>query len=453
MTGLTESWVCLQVSLRVRDLLRNLADVRLTRDTDIDVPLNRRTPPAGTSAFVSIHCNAFSDRAANGTEVFWRQGSHTDSQRLATILQQNLITALGRRNRGVKTSDFQVLRQSTMPAALVELAFISNQEEEALLRQERTHDLAARAIADALIAFLGIVMPQPVVPIKHAPPIQPVVPIKTAKPISIQGDVGMHHIVQRGETLSRIATMHNTTWQNLATLNNIQNPSRLTVGQRLIVRNPAPQPTPTATTGQITHTQVRHPVGNLWTNVHVFSMPRNTRARVVGTVPGTIRPTRQRGELVINGGFFWDGHPIGPTAINGVRHGFEKPNFFPLDLDRLEFVSATAGTNVVSVYPRLVVGGVARHTTVEAYLKPRHPRTAIGWNNERMFIVVADGRTPQSAGLTMQQLAEYMRSLGCTEAANLDGGGSSVAVYNGQIVNRPSDGSERPVVTAIVFNG
>jgi exopolysaccharide biosynthesis protein/putative flippase GtrA len=70
-----------------------------------------------------------------------------------------------------------------------------------------------------------------------------------------------------------------------------------------------------------------------------------------------------------------------------------------------------------------------------------NPRTAIGMIDELHYIfVVSDGRTSQSAGLSLAELAAVMQEYGCTEAYNLDGGGSSTMVFNGEVVNNPTDG-------------
>lgn len=154
-TGLLEKDVCLNVCLEARRLLEMRGiDARLTRETDVNVPLQRRTAPRGASALISIHCNAFTNREAHGTETFWRPGGHAESQRLAQLVQGSLLRALGRRNRGVKNADFQVLRQARVPAVLAELAFISNLSEEGILRDPVVQLRTAAAIADAIAAFL-----------------------------------------------------------------------------------------------------------------------------------------------------------------------------------------------------------------------------------------------------------------------------------------------------------
>ena len=68
-----------------------------------------------------------------------------------------------------------------------------------------------------------------------------------------------------------------------------------------------------------------------------------------------------------------------------------------------------------------------------------NPRTAIGQISEGHYLlVVSDGRTKESTGLSLRQLAELMQSLGAQIAYNLDGGGSSTMVFQGRVVNSPT---------------
>lgn len=90
----------------------------------------------------------------------------------------------------------------------------------------------------------------------------------------------------------------------------------------------------------------------------------------------------------------------------------------------------------------------------EAAQAVRHPRTAIGFNDKYFYMVVVDGRQSRlSVGMTFPELAQLMVNLGMTEALNLDGGGSSEMWLNGQVMNSPSDGRERPVANALVVLG
>ena len=88
-----------------------------------------------------------------------------------------------------------------------------------------------------------------------------------------------------------------------------------------------------------------------------------------------------------------------------------------------------------------------------------NPRTAIGQIDELHYVfVVSDGRTSESSGLSLYQLAEFMKGLGCTTAYNLDGGGSSTMYFDGEVINTPTGGgrgnttSERRV-SDIVYLG
>jgi exopolysaccharide biosynthesis protein len=85
----------------------------------------------------------------------------------------------------------------------------------------------------------------------------------------------------------------------------------------------------------------------------------------------------------------------------------------------------------------------------------RNPRTAAGITEEGVILlVVVDGRQAgYSGGMTLLELATFMRSLGAVDATNLDGGGSSTVVVQGDVMNRPSDGRQRAVPSAIVVSG
>ena len=78
------------------------------------------------------------------------------------------------------------------------------------------------------------------------------------------------------------------------------------------------------------------------------------------------------------------------------------------------------------------------------------PRTALGYNADTLFLVVADGRQPKySTGLTLYELASILIELGATEAINLDGGSSSTFVVNDKVINQPSGRQEREVLNAV----
>ncbi len=85
-------------------------------------------------------------------------------------------------------------------------------------------------------------------------------------------------------------------------------------------------------------------------------------------------------------------------------------------------------------------------------LKLRHPRAALGWNKDHFFLVEVDGRQRDtSIGMTFPEFADYLVKIGCTEAMNLDGGGSSTLWAFGRVQNSPSEGEERPAPNALVI--
>lgn len=115
--------------------------------------------------------------------------------------------------------------------------------------------------------------------------------------------------------------------------------------------------------------------------------------------------------------------------------------------------------NLLAFGPSLVENGeISVSTNAEVgQAMASNPRTAIGIIDENHYIiVVSDGRTSESNGLSLYQMAEVMKSYGVKTAYNLDGGGSSTLYFNGQVINKPTTGgskiSER-AVSDIVYIG
>lgn len=166
-SGLHEKDVNLDVALKAGKLLEAKGiKVEYTRTDDTYVYLEDLSAMANrlnADLYVSIHSNSSVNTSANGTEthtftsvdypeLFLQQD---ERKRLAQLLQDNLIAKLQRTNRGVKESNFSVLRNTKMPAALVEMSFISNPTEEQLLASSEYRTLAAQAIANAISAYLN----------------------------------------------------------------------------------------------------------------------------------------------------------------------------------------------------------------------------------------------------------------------------------------------------------
>ncbi len=115
--------------------------------------------------------------------------------------------------------------------------------------------------------------------------------------------------------------------------------------------------------------------------------------------------------------------------------------------------------NVIGGGPMLLRAGqenidYATASFSKSFADTRHPRTAVGRTAKGdLWFVAVDGRQAMSAGASLKELAVIMTSLACTDAVNLDGGGSTTMALFGTVLNRPSDGSERKVSNGILFFG
>ena len=172
LAGTKEKDIALVLAKKVAALLRPAYEVKLTRETDVhfdkteSVDQIKRAMVAnawGADLFVSIHCNAAkNDRTANGAEVYNYIGSK-EGKKLAAEIFKLLPSALAIRGRGVKeVLNFCVLEKTDCPAVLVEVAFISNEQEEALLKTADFQNRAAWAIASGIASYCGTPLCRPV---------------------------------------------------------------------------------------------------------------------------------------------------------------------------------------------------------------------------------------------------------------------------------------------------
>jgi len=198
-SGLQEKEINLAIALALQKLLREKAGLEavLTRESDVDVPLDDRTVIANqkrADLFVSIHANAHRDRKRGGVETFFlnispdesvielaamenatstknigemksilekivQNSKIQESHDLAAAVQRNLVKALARdlpavRDLGVKGGPFWVLIGGEMPSVLVEVSHLSNSKEEAKLKTKKYRDLAAQGIFDGIMEYI-----------------------------------------------------------------------------------------------------------------------------------------------------------------------------------------------------------------------------------------------------------------------------------------------------------
>ena len=155
--GLTEAALNLDVSFLLgRELAGQGHDVIYTRAGDIeDDGLAWRADIANKAQadlFISIHANAAVSSAAHGVEVYSYLAS-VGGRKLSGCLQQALTAAAYTADRGVKEADFAVLRLTDMPAALVEIGFLTSAEDMAILASAAGQEKIARALAAGVDAY------------------------------------------------------------------------------------------------------------------------------------------------------------------------------------------------------------------------------------------------------------------------------------------------------------
>ena len=161
--GLEEAKVALDISNIVIRMLedndyevRSLQSDNLYYDSeypDRDVPVVEDANDWEADIFVSIHCNAFANSAANGAEVLYHPNS-ADGKELAELIQERLVDSLDLTDRGAKERpDLIVLNHTDMPAVLVETAFISNPDDAELLRDKK--EVFASCIVGGILEYFG----------------------------------------------------------------------------------------------------------------------------------------------------------------------------------------------------------------------------------------------------------------------------------------------------------
>jgi len=151
-----EKRMTLTCALLAKKYLNQLGyKVILTRSTDVFVSLPRRVHIANQSRctlFVSLHFNSSSNADANGVEIFYCEKEKEDrraksSRKLAQSILGDLLQKTKAKSRGVKKENFFVIRESRVPAVLVEGGFITNPYERNLLKQRQYLDKIARGVA------------------------------------------------------------------------------------------------------------------------------------------------------------------------------------------------------------------------------------------------------------------------------------------------------------------
>ena len=155
--GYLEDNINLQIANKVKYLLeQDGINVIMSRQSDKYVSLARRarmSNNSGADLFVSIHQNAHSNRSSRGIETYYMRESN---KRLASIIQENIIEHTSGVDRKIKRGNLQVLRDSEIPAVLVECGFISNKSEGRNLNNRDYQYKIANGIVEGIEEYLNI---------------------------------------------------------------------------------------------------------------------------------------------------------------------------------------------------------------------------------------------------------------------------------------------------------
>lgn len=180
------------------------------------------------------------------------------------------------------------------------------------------------------------------------------------------------------------------------------------------------------------------------------SYPMRPDKEVIGTVTAVRTGAQSLNNALPAGGLVLSAHGTKAATLAANTAVGDRVRVF-LDINSSIYNNARFG---ITGAGWILANGAANTSTWSNWsdsFKGRHPRTLIGWNTTHLFLVTVDGRQSFSVGMTFQEMADFMLSIGATDAVNLDGGGSTTMVVDGTVRNSPSDGSQRAVGNAVLL--
>jgi len=159
-SGQYEKDFTLQLSQKVKELAEKekQIEIYLTRSDDHTISSIDRERPKyandlGADLFISIHGNTYTDSSITGTETYYYR---EESLPFTTIMHRNLVNATGLRDRGVKKEAFFVVKDTMMPAALLEVGYLTNPGEEQRMWTDDFQDRVATSIVEGIKEYLKI---------------------------------------------------------------------------------------------------------------------------------------------------------------------------------------------------------------------------------------------------------------------------------------------------------
>lgn len=209
--GLVEKNITLQIGLRIRDILladyQNV-DVKMSRTIDESVSLIDRTSAAnawGADFLLSVHINS---GGGIGFEDYIYPGVGAPTTTYQNILHNAILKSINFTDRGKKTADFHMLRESIMPAVLTENGFIDNANDAAKLQTSSFIEAIARGHVNGIAEMYHL-------------------PIKS---------VGTYHQVVKGDTFYSLSKQYGSSIEQIKNWNNLDEKYTIVIGQKLRVK-------------------------------------------------------------------------------------------------------------------------------------------------------------------------------------------------------------------------
>ena len=210
--GLREKDLTLQIATRIKDILDGYKNVatKMSRSGDTFPSLSARTNEAnawGADFFLSVHINA---GGGTGYEDYIYTSTNKETKTYQDNIHAEIMKLIDMKDRGQKTGNLHVLRESKMPALLTENGFIDNNSDASQLKKSAFIEAVAQGHVNGIVKSFNLKM----------------------KEDEVSGSI---HIVVKGDTLYSIAKRYGTTVAKLQTLNPKVDADSLQIGQKLII--------------------------------------------------------------------------------------------------------------------------------------------------------------------------------------------------------------------------
>ncbi len=394
--GIVEKDINLIVSNEVIRLLKRHENIEVltTRTNDTTISLGERTTKANNlkaDFFISIHHNA---GQGDGYEIIHALSGGKGKELAESIakefdkLGQNRRRVFARESETTKGKNYyHVINATNMPSIITEFAFIDSKDREIVDTNEELI-AEANAIYNGIINFLRI---------PNHEDIKINTPIGYSKIKLYDSDVHIYTTNKNEDvdvTLGQVG--------KLEPLSKITDPNKYIVAK---------------------------------TNGGFFNL--NGSCEHLGTYVDEGKYYTPNNPIFIDFIYFKDGH----TEVKFLK-----------DINEIAYVQGNSKWTIGTSWS-LVINGQINIINADKidHSGQKHPRTLLGQKKDGTFILaVVQGRTSNSVGVNAQQSADIMYKLGCWNAVNLDGGGSSEMIVNDQIKNSPTDGCERKIGSAII---